>query len=455
MAERTTGTRIIERPGEPDAVLVRDVTLRVIDGGPEAVAVPLGLASVRVGSGEDADLRLDDAAVSRAHVALRLVPHGCEIRDLDSKNGTFVDGVRVESAWLRNDSRLQLGDVTVRFRERGGVVLPVSSASSFGGLVGRSLAMRRLFALLERCAQSDVTVLIHGETGTGKEGAAEAIHGASRRASAPFVVVDCAAIPPALLESELFGHEKGSFTGAHGQRIGAFEEANGGTVFLDEIGEIPIDLQPKLLRVLERKTIRRVGSNRQIPVDVRILAATHRSLQKEVNDGTFRADLYYRLAVVKVELPPLRERLDDLPDLVETLLAQLGVRGEAHARLTSAPFLARLTSHPLAGNVRELRNLLERALVLEDAFDGTQSTQARVIDEDDADVSLPAITLSYGEARTRVLDDFERRWLAALLSAHGGNVAAAARAAEIARPYLHRLLQRHGITRRSVMPPSG
>ena len=204
--------------------------------------------------------------------------------------------------------------------------------------------------------------------------------------------------------------------------------------------------------MLERKTIRRVGSNKQIPVDVRIVAATHRSLQKEVNEGSFRADLYYRLAVVKVELPPLRERLEDLPDLVETLLDQLGVRGEARARLTSPAFLARLAVHPLSGNVRELRNLLERALVLEDAFDGTQSVHTAL--PDDAGSALPDITLSYAEARSRVLDDFERRWLAALLSAHGGNIAAAARAAGMARPYLHRLLQRHGITRQSVVPPA-
>jgi DNA-binding NtrC family response regulator len=419
-----------------------------VEGG-EALRLSGETERASLGSHPSNDLVLASDAVSRFHCELLSDARGVRIKDLGSKNGTFVDGVRVESAWLRNESRVQLGDVSLRFRLRGGMALPVSAASSFGGLVGRSLAMRRLFALLERCAQSDVTVLLHGETGTGKEGAAEAIHGASRRASAPFVVVDCGAIPPALLESELFGHEKGAFTGAHGQRIGAFEEANHGTVFLDEIGEIPLDLQPKLLRVLERKTIRRVGSNRQIPVDVRIIAATHRSLQKEVNEGSFRADLYYRLAVVKVELPPLRERLEDLPDLVETLLDQLGVRGDARARLTSTAFLGRLAAHPLSGNVRELRNLLERALVLEDAFDGTQSVQAQLVDDGSAG-ALPDITLSYAEARSRVLDDFERRWLAALLSAHGGNVAAAARAAGMARPYLHRLLQRHGITRQSV-----
>jgi len=340
-----------------------------VEGGSDALPFTGEIERATLGSHPSNDLVLGSDTVSRFHCEVLSDATGVRVKDLGSKNGTFVDGVRVESAWLRNDSRLQLGDVSVRFRARGELALPVSAASSFGGLVGRSLAMRRLFALLERCAQSDVTVLIHGETGTGKEGAAEAVHAASRRAKGPFIVVDCGAIPPTLLESELFGHEKGSFTGAHGQRIGAFEEADGGTVFLDEIGEIPLDLQPKLLRVLERKTIRRVGSNRQIPVDVRIIAATHRSLQKEVNEGSFRADLYYRLAVVKVELPPLRERLEDLPQLVETLLDQLGVHGEGRARLTAPAFLARLGAHPLAGNVRELRNLLERALVLEDALD--------------------------------------------------------------------------------------
>ncbi|MBX7194194.1 MAG: sigma 54-interacting transcriptional regulator [Sandaracinaceae bacterium] len=435
---------------EPSAPLHSEIHAYVLEvEGGEALTFNAQSERASVGSHPSNDLVLASDAVSRFHCEILSDARGVRIRDLASKNGTYVDGVRVESAWLRNDNRLQLGDVSVRFRARGGLALPVSSSSSFGGLVGRSLAMRRVFALLERCAQSDVTVLVHGETGTGKEGAAEAIHAASRRASGPFVVVDCGAIPPALLESELFGHEKGAFTGAHGQRVGAFEEADGGTVFLDEIGEIPLDLQPKLLRVLERKTIRRVGSNKQLPVDVRILAATHRSLQKEVNDGSFRADLYYRLAVVKVELPPLRERLDDLPDLVDTLLDQLGVQGEARARLTSPAFLARLRAHSLLGNVRELRNLLERALVLEDAFDQTSSVQI-ALDEQSAGAALPDIALSFAEARSRVLDDFERRWLAALLAAHGGNVAAAARAAQIARPYLHRLLQRHGITRGSV-----
>jgi two-component system response regulator GlrR len=425
-----------------------------VEGG-EALTFSGESERAGIGAHPSNDLVLASDTVSRFHCELVSEGNGVRVRDLGSKNGTIVDGVRIESAWLHNNSRLQLGDVTVRFRARGGVSLPVHASSAFGGMVGRSLAMRRLFALLERCAGSDVTVLIQGETGTGKEAAAEAIHGASRRANENFVVVDCGAIPPSLLESELFGHEKGSFTGAVNQRIGAFEAAHNGTVFLDEIGEIPIDLQPKLLRVLERKTIRRVGSNKQIPVDVRIIAATHRPLQKEVNEGSFRADLYYRLAVVKVELPPLRERLEDIPELVDTLLEQLGVQGEARARLTAPGFQARLAAHPFAGNVRELRNLLERALVLEDAFEGAASMQRSLDDLDDAHGALPDITLSYAEARSRVLDDFERRWLAALLASHGGNVAGAARAAGMARPYLHRLLQRHGITRENASLSQG
>jgi DNA-binding NtrC family response regulator len=447
----TDGTQTRDLGAVPGALpLHREIHAYVleVEGAGEALSFTGETERASIGAHPSNELVLASDTVSRFHCEILSDAGGVRVHDLGSRNGTFVDGVRVETAWLRNDSRLQLGDVSLRFRARGELALPVSAASSFGGMVGRSLPMRRLFALLERCSQSDVTVLIQGETGTGKEAAAEAIHGASRRASKPFVVVDCGAIPPSLLESELFGHEKGSFTGAVGQRVGAFEEADGGTVFLDEIGEIPLDLQPKLLRVLERKTIRRVGSNRQIPVDVRILAATHRPLQKEVNEGTFRADLYYRLAVVKVELPALRERLEDLPALVETLLDQLGVHGEGRARLTSPGFLARLSAYPLSGNVRELRNLLERALVLEDAFDGTASTQ---ITTDLDGGGLPDITLSYAEARSRVLDDFERRWLGALLAAHGGNIAGAARAAGMARPYLHRLLQRHGITRDKVV----
>ena len=246
--------------------------------------------------------------------------------------------------------------------------LPVSAGNAFGKLVGASVAMRTAFALLERAAQSDVTVLLEGETGTGKGVAAEAIHRASTRAAGPFLVVDCGAIPPNLLESELFGHEKGAFTGAVARRVGAFEEASGGTIFLDEIGELAADLQPKLLRVLESKEYRRVGGNAMQKTDVRVVAATNRDLRAEVNAGRFRSDLYFRLAVVKVTIPALRERPEDIPITVETILRALGADEASAAALRTPEFFAALGHSAWPGNVRELRNYLERCLVFQEAL---------------------------------------------------------------------------------------
>lgn len=434
------GTELSALPVVSEA---QEVTLEVLDpAGLEVAPFAAGSERTSIGSHPSNDLVLGNDTVSRLHCEIVSDERGARVRDLGSRNGTFVDSVRVEAAWLRHGSELRAGGVTLRVGLGDKpLALPLSSAERVGGLVGRSVAMRRAFALLERCAPSDVTVLLHGETGTGKEGAAEAIHAKSRRAEGPFVVVDCASIPPNLLESELFGHEKGSFTGAVATRIGAFEEADGGTIFLDEIGEVPPDLQPKLLRAFERRTVRRVGSNKQIPVDIRIIAATHRALHREVNDGRFRADLYYRLAVVKIELPALRERLDDLPLITAALLREIGAPEDATERLLAPDFQRRLRGHAFPGNVRELRNVLERAMVLDEAF-LSEPSASRAKPSGGA---LPPVSLSYGDARTMALSAFEEAWLAALLDAHGGNVAQAARAAGMARPYLHRLLRRHGI----------
>ncbi|HUH02053.1 MAG TPA: sigma 54-interacting transcriptional regulator, partial [Kofleriaceae bacterium] len=270
-----------------------------------------------VGTGAGNDLRLTDPSVSQHHCVFVVCHGGVEIRDLGSTNGTYVNGIRVTAAFVPTAANIALGQTTLRFESIDEPISePLSRDDAFGPVVGHSSAMRRLFAILERAAPSDTTILLEGETGTGKGILAEAIHGASRRAGGPFVVVDCAAIPAGLMESELFGHERGAFTGAREERIGLFEQATGGTVFLDEIGELPLELQPKLLRVLERRTVRRVGSTTQIPVDVRIIAATNRDLRREVNQGNVRSDLWYRLNTVRLLLPPLRERREDVPLLV-------------------------------------------------------------------------------------------------------------------------------------------
>jgi two-component system, NtrC family, response regulator GlrR len=395
-----------------------------------------------IGSHPSNTLVIDDRSVSRFHAEVRADGDGVRIVDCDSTNGTVVDGVRVTGAFLRDGSVIEVGRVAIRASLRGErTTTPLSEHERFGDMVGRSVGMRALFAVLERAAKTDATVLLEGETGTGKEAAAEAVHAASARASGPFVVVDLGAIPATLVESELFGHERGAFTGAHQRRIGAFEAAKGGTIFLDELGELPAELQPKLLRVLEQRTIRRVGSNDRIPVDVRVVAATNRALRRMVNEGTFRSDLYFRLAVVRAELPPLRERKGDLPLLVATLLDGLGAGPAERARLLEPGFVERLAHGAWVGNVRELRNHIERCLVMELDLpvEGAMAEPAhrQVIDA----------SLSYAQARELAIASFEREYLPALVRRHDGNVSRAAREAGIDRAYLHRLLRRHGLGR--------
>ncbi|HZS38571.1 MAG TPA: sigma 54-interacting transcriptional regulator [Polyangia bacterium] len=423
----------------PPTGQVRKFRLSVVDGQAASRVCESNGDRCSIGSHEMNDLRLEDATVSRFHCEVKMEPSGARVRDLDSRNGTIVDGVTVFDALLRDGSLLRLGRATVRFELGGGSNrLPVSQRSSFGSMVGRSVAMRTSFALMERAAETDFTVLLEGETGTGKGEAAEAIHAASARRAQPMLVVDCGAIPENLLESELFGHEKGAFTGAETRRIGAFEEASGGTIFLDEIGELSPDLQPKLLRVLENREIRRVGTNTYRPVDVRVIAATNRDLRAEVNAGRFRPDLFFRLAVVKIPLPSLRQRPEDLPVLVERLLHRIGADEAACAPLRDPAFLAGLSRAAWPGNVRELRNYLEQCLVFRDSPAPAEAPPAAGAFHVDAE-------LPYAEARRRALDQFEALYLEALLQKHDGKVTQAAQAADITRVHLYRLLRRHGI----------
>jgi len=324
----------------------------------------------------------------------------------------------------------------------------------FGRVVGRSPAMRQLIELLQRAAACEATTLLEGETGTGKEVSTLAIHEHSARKSGPFVVVDCGAIPPQLLESELFGYERGAFTGAVGARVGAFEAAHGGTIFLDEIGELGLELQPKILRVLESRTIKRVGSNAYVPVDVRVIAATNRSLREEVAARRFRSDLYYRLAVLHVKLPPLRERSSDLPLLVDDVLAQLGVLDSpAVAPLRSAAYLEQLARYRWPGNIRQLRNYLERSVALGGGVPAPGSEPSLPPPQPDHDprgdasdrLLAEALDKPLKEAREAWNNAFEQRYLEALLERHGRSVSAAARAAGVNRVHLYRLLWKHGL----------
>ncbi|MDY7228354.1 sigma 54-interacting transcriptional regulator [Hyalangium rubrum] len=426
------------RPG--DLPTVRRFRITVLEG-PGAGTIWESASDVcSIGSHPLNHFTLDDSTVSRFHCEVRIGPRGSLVKDLNSTNGVIVDGVQVVEGYLRGGSLLRLGRVVLRFDFSAETNrLQISEQTHFGSLVGTSVAMRECFALLERAAARDVTVLLEGETGTGKSQAAQAIHQASARRDKPFLVVDCGAIPPNLLESELFGHEKGSFTGAMARREGAFEEAQGGTVFLDEIGELPTELQPKLLRVLEAREIRRVGSNTYVPVDIRLIAATHRDLRAEVNTGGFRSDLFFRLAVLRIPLPALRQRPEDLPLLVEKLLASMKAAPEHTGALRTPEFFGRLQHAAWPGNVRELRNYLERCLVFEDAL-ALSEEEAKPGATFEVDPTQP-----YAEQRRRVGDDFERRYLRALLEKHQGKVAQAATTAGVDRVHLYRLLRRHGI----------
>jgi DNA-binding NtrC family response regulator len=346
---------------------------------------------------------------------------------------------------------LTVGDGSVRLESESGTARsdetrPIRAAERFGRMVGRSAAMQVVFDVLGKASSSDATILLEGETGTGKEVSAEAIHRGSPRRDKPFLVVDCGAMPPQLLESELFGHERGAFTGAVSSRQGVFEAANGGTVFLDEIGELSIDLQPKLLRVLERREVRRVGTNNHVPVNVRLIAATNRSLREQVSGHKFRSDLYYRLAVVEVKLPPLRDRLPDLPLLVEHIVRNLGsVDDPTLTVVRSEDFLNALGHHNWPGNIRELRNYLERCVALRDFAPPKAADTISASPESAVNIGQPL-----REAREAWVSAFEKRYLEELLRIHENRVSAAARAAGVDRIYFYRLLWKHGLRTREA-----
>jgi DNA-binding NtrC family response regulator len=397
----------------------------------------------KIGSHASNDLVLRDPMVSRFHCRLVREAGVWTLRDSGSLNGTSLNGVRLRDGDIGPEGVLAVGDSIVRVRAGTPAKEDfVPMVPSFGALVGTSMPMRRMFALLDKIAQSEINVLIEGESGTGKELVATEIMQRSGRADKPFVVVDCGAISPNLVESELFGHVRGAFTGADRDRVGAFEAADGGTVFLDEIGELPLELQPKLLRALEAREIRRVGESKSRRVNVRVISATNRDLEREVNKGRFREDLYFRIAVISARVPPLRERLDDLLILVRTFLVQLGVTEEE--RLFPTSVLSEMAKHDWPGNVRELRNYVERSVVLQSANltlrrgpGGTTSAQASA---NGIDLSVP-----FRLTKDAVIDSFERSYLSQLLEVAAGNMSKAARLAGMDRMYLHRLVQKHGL----------
>jgi DNA-binding NtrC family response regulator len=413
--------------------------LTVVEGPDAGQSARGNAAELSIGTAEGNELRLTDPTVSRHHCSLTATSKGIRVRDLGSSNGTSVEGVRIESGYIDHGEILKIGRTVVRLDTvDADIVVPLSAEERFGRVLGKSSAMRKIFSLLPKIAQSDTTVLLEGETGTGKGVMAEAIHEASARNSGPFVVLDCAAIPPTLIESELFGHVRGSFTGATTDRAGAFEQARGGTIFIDEIGELPLDMQPKLLRALEERTVKRVGGTERIKLDVRVVAATNRDLRTEVNEGSFRADLFYRLNVVRVRVPPLRERRDDVEMLARHYFEQF-----APSRTMGQALLDKLLHQAWPGNVRELRGAVERAALLDDGLleldDGTPPTST----PPDAVPFDPAVP--FRVAKQHASDAWERHWLRALMDHANGNLSAAARTARMDRSHLRDLLKRHGL----------
>jgi DNA-binding NtrC family response regulator len=398
-----------------------------------------------IGQSPACALRLRDPRVSRRHVALEIAGDRLRVTDLDSTNGTHCAGLAVRDAYLRGGESLQIGQTQLRVERRVGAALPAPSARNrFGRVLGESPAMLRLYPLIERLAASDIPMVIEGETGTGKEALAEAIHELGPRASGPFVVFDCTATPAQLMESDLFGHERGAFTGAVSLRKGVFELAHGGTLLIDEIGELDVTLQPKLLRALERSEIRRVGSGTTVRVDVRIIAATRRDLDKQVQQQQFRDDLFYRLAVGRIELPALRRRHGDIAVLARHFWAQLG--GDPGALPADA--VRRWEAEDWPGNVRQLRNVVARTLALGDLGsaaarddtpqDGEAPTLAASATHDDFLDAVIAERPPLPMGRMRVVKEFEQRYIAALLAEHG-TVARAAVASGIARRYFQLL----------------
>jgi two-component system, NtrC family, response regulator GlrR len=407
--------------------------LRVVAGPDAPLKIDSSACDLTIGTEEGQLLRLSDPCVSRHHCVIRVGDNGLICDDLESTNGTFVSGHRIKSAVLAPGDTITIGETELSIELLNDTISePISRSDHFGRVLGRSAGMRRMFALLERVASTNASILIEGETGTGKSMLGEAIHEASPRAKQPFVVVDCGSIPHGLIESELFGHERGAFTGASETRIGLFESANGGTILLDEIGELPLDLQPKLLRTLERRVIRRVGSHREIPVDIRLIAATHRDLRCAVNQKTFRSDLWYRLNTVRVVVPPLRERREDIAMLVAEFYRDL--QGDPSAA-PPTDLVRTMTRGQWRGNVRELRSAIERSLVGAPVIERETSSEAHAV-------------LPFKEAKNLATADWEKRYLSELLPAHDGNVSRAARAARMNRSHLSELVHRHGLAER-------
>ncbi len=437
-----TATRVID----VNAAITRQRgrgRLLVVKGQDRGESIAIGDQVITLGSGTGSDVLLSDPTVSRRHLAVEPGEDGVIVRDLGSTNGSFVQGARFQELTLGFGAEVTIGHTILKYVPDEEALDPTpADEEAFGSLVGRDPKLRKLFRLLGDVANTEATVLLEGETGTGKELLAEEIHRHSARRAGPFVVFDCGAVPSELIESALFGHVRGAFTGAISDRRGAFAEANGGTIFLDEIGELSTEVQPVLLRALDKHAIRPVGAASYENVSVRVVAATNRNLRNEMNAKHFREDLYYRLAVVRVSVPALRQRLDDIPLLAEHFVRQFC--GDRHIEIGPRE-LDRLKQHAWPGNVRELRNVIERACALchGERLEIDETFEVRPVS--DAASGGVDLDLPFKQAKARVIDAFEREYIQALLKRHKGNLSAASRSAEVDRKHFRELLRKHGL----------
>jgi transcriptional regulator with PAS, ATPase and Fis domain len=434
-----TQTRFLST--EIETISASRLAVDVIRGPSQGLQLVWEQPILRCGTAADNDLMVVDNTVSRHHFRLELDHRGFRVRDLDSKNGVFLDGLAVRDAYLPSACKISVGDTVVRFRQlRERMEHEFARSQSLGDMVGGSPAMRHLFALIQRLAPTSTTVLIEGESGTGKELTANAIHLLSQRKDRPLEVVDCSAIPESIIESELFGHVRGAFTGATSGRKGLIEQADGGTLLLDEVGELPLALQGKILRLIERKEVRAVGDDRSRTVDIRILGATNRDLLDEVARGQFREDLYYRLAVVKLRVPSLRERPEDISLLAERFLHEFSLRDQRSYTLPHAT-LQRLLVHDFPGNVRELRNLLEQSCILGDDIP-LHIPPSQIRSSDPAPETSTLLQLPYKQAKDQLVAKFEKDYWTRLLAECNGNISQAALRGGIHRKSLEYLLKK-------------
>ena len=433
------------------ALVELDCHVAVVEGPSMGAACAIGSRPIVIGAAPGCDIRLEDDRVSARHAEVFRDGPAFRVRDLGSTNGILYEGALMRELELPLGGTFTIGHTPLRLQPTPRLsALAPATADRFGELVGQSLIMRELFALLELSAASDVTLLVEGETGTGKELVARSVHAESGRRKAPFVAIDCGALPETLLESALFGHVKGAFTGADQARQGAFVQAHGGTLFLDEVTNLSLAAQARLLRVLENRQVRAVGSDREHAVDVRVVAAANADIDALVRAGRFRADLFYRLAVVRVRLPSLKARREDIPLLVGTMLAQRGLEPQP----IGGPELEWLLAHGWPGNVRELRNAVERAIALSPGARRFSELRWAFLPSaaapPTAEGARPAPSVQteapFAAARNAVLDGFERTYLAALVQRYPDNLSAMARAAHLDRKTLRALLAKHHLT---------